>query len=563
MSESTSYWRRIVAAGVVYAAAGWGVVEALTTVVERLGLPAWLVPLVTALYIAGLPVTVFLVWRTAGEDRTLDAPSFVGATVVLVAVTAAIFWQTRPPPAEPGQLIAVLPCDFTGDAALAYRAEGLAEDVHARLSRVGSVKISSWNSSLFVRDRGFDTPEIVELLKADRLVRCRMTSGPERIQLTAELLDPRAGRILWGRDYDFVVADMGTVVTEVAGTLIDVLGTRAEAGERERVSELGTFSPEAYDLYLQARAAGFRTLDQVEAGQALVQKALEIDPNFADALVLDAGFFFARVTDQEFESMDEPRGWIEAAVARSERALALDPGVFDARLYLARACRNLEQFFDEPCDHEKAERLWEEECEVRGDTAEGWECRHSLLMRQGKDNTEAEKRWLELEPTSVDANMQSVGRYAASDQYTKVLEVFETLQMLAPDDLRPFGLISNLLKGKGRLDESLAWRYGAYAHGTSRDCRSITWSWGCSIVRWSWPNAHGRAATPRRSTSSPSSPCTRVGGPGPWRCWSGWSPRSARNRPRPSSSPPMPMPTLSGTSPARRSSMARRWPTGT
>jgi len=258
MSESTSYWRRIVAAGVVYAAAGWGVVEALTTVVERLGLPAWLVPLVTALYIAGLPVTVFLVWRTAGKDRTLDAPSFIGATVVLVAVTAAIFWQTRPPPAEPGQLIAVLPCDFTGDAALAYRAEGLAEDVHARLSRVGSVKISSWNSSLFVRDRGFDTPEIVELLKADRLVRCRMTSGPERIQLTAELLDPRAGRILWGRDYDFVVADMGTVVTEVAGTLIDVLGTRAEAGERERVSALGTFSPEAYDLYLQARAAGWR-----------------------------------------------------------------------------------------------------------------------------------------------------------------------------------------------------------------------------------------------------------------------------------------------------------------
>ena len=469
MSESTSYWRRIVAAGVVYAAAGWGVVEALTTVVERLGLPAWLVPLVTALYIAGLPVTVFLVWRTAGEERRPDAPSFVGAMAVLVAVTAAIFWQTSPPPAEPGQLVAVLPCDFTGDAMLAYRAEGLAEDVHARLSRVGSVKISSWNSSLFVRDRGYDTPEIVELLKADRLVRCRMTSGPERIQLTAEVLDPRAGRVLWGRDYDFVAADMGTVVTELAGTLIDVLGTKAEAGERERVSRLGTFSPEAYDLYLQAQAAGSRSLEQVEAGQALVQRALEIDPNFPDALVLDARLFFHRVAHQEFESMQEPRGWIEAAVERSERALALDPGVLNARLYLARACGLLEEYFDEPCDHEQAERLREEECEIRGDTAEGWECRHNLLWHQGRDNTEAQKRWLELEPTSVDANMQSVGTYAAKDEYAKVLEVFDTLQMLAPDDPRPFGLVSNLLKGKGRLDESLAWRYGAYAKDSHLD----------------------------------------------------------------------------------------------
>jgi len=50
-----------------------------------------------------------------------------------------------------------------------------------------------------------------------------------------------------------------------------------------------------------------------------------------------------------------------------------------------------------------------------------------------------------------------------------VLEVFDTLQMLAPDDPRPFGLISNLLRGKGRLDESLAWRYGAYAKDSHLD----------------------------------------------------------------------------------------------
>jgi len=177
----TRYWRRVLASSAVYAAGGWAVVEALTTVIDRFGLPTWLGTLVTALYVAGLPVTAFLVWRTAGEDRRLDMPSFLGAMVLLAAITAAMFWFTRPPPVAPEHLVAVLPCEFAGDPDQSYRAEGLAEDVHARLSRVEAVRISSWNSSLFVTEKGYGTEQIVDLLHTDRLVRCRMRSDPDRV----------------------------------------------------------------------------------------------------------------------------------------------------------------------------------------------------------------------------------------------------------------------------------------------------------------------------------------------------------------------------------------------
>jgi hypothetical protein len=158
---------------------------------------------------------------------------------------------------------------------------------------VDSVKLSSWNSSLFVRDRGYGPQEIADTLNADRLINCHLNSASERIELSAELTDPRAEQILWSREYDFVAADMGTVVTELVGALLDVLGTPVEAAEMERVNDLGTFSPEAYDLYLQAS-----TLDHPDASDPLIVKALEIDPNFPQALVLHAGNYLQRSVAQ-------------------------------------------------------------------------------------------------------------------------------------------------------------------------------------------------------------------------------------------------------------------------
>jgi hypothetical protein len=148
---TSKYWRRILASSAVYAAAGWAAVEALTTVIERFGLPPWLIPLVTALYVAGLPVTIYLVWRTAGAERHLNWPSFAGAISFLIAATAVIFWYTRPAPPAEALTLAVLPCTPAGDIDTANRAEGFAEDIHTRLSRVDAVRIISWNSSLYVR----------------------------------------------------------------------------------------------------------------------------------------------------------------------------------------------------------------------------------------------------------------------------------------------------------------------------------------------------------------------------------------------------------------------------
>jgi len=410
-------------------------------------------------------VTVFLVWKTAGPERKAGPASILGSALFLLLATAGLFWATRPAPVPAASVAAVLPCDFEGDSDYAYQAEGLPEDVHARLSRVSAVKISSWNSSLFVWDKGYAPEKIAEVLHVDRLVQCRMKSGPDRIELTARVIDPAAGSELWEKRYDFAPTDLGTVVTELAGTLLNVLGSTAEASESARLNDLGTFSPEAYDLYLQARYQAGRS-DREEgardAAEQLLTRALAIDPDYAEALVLKAQIYLNRSVSQEFQSMDEPHAWILEARTLSQRALALDPGVFKARNNLATVCGLLGGYYDEPCPDGEADRLRGEECKIRGDTAEGWACWHRVLAGRGEDNTQALKRWLALEPTSIDANMQYMGELWAGDERPdQALDVFDTLRALYPNDERPLGFISNLLRGDGRLDEVLAWRYGA------------------------------------------------------------------------------------------------------
>jgi TolB-like protein len=479
MAETmTRYWRRILVSSAVYAAGGWAVVEALTTVVTRLGLPESLAALITALYLAGLPVTVFLVWRTAGEERRLTIPAFAGAMICLVIVTAAIFWITRPPSA-PEQLVAVLPCEFAGDAAQAYRAEGIAEDVHARLSRVDAVKMLSWNSSLYARDEGYDIQRIAAVLDVDRIIKCHLRSIEERIELDTELLDTRAEEVLWSGDYDFVAADLGTVVTNLAGVLLDVLGARASAAERERVDDLGTFSPEAYDLYLQARAAyqAMRwtregSIDDLARVEALLDEALRIDPDFIAALRSRAFVYMRRAQALDFAHAGAIRELLDNARAASLHALDLDSGSGGFRGILREVCEMGRMFFDDDCSAEDELRLIREECEVLGDTAEGWACRFSLMAETGEDNRPALERWLELEPTSISAHMQDMYfRSLPGGATADVVTVLDTVHALAPDNRRPFGLISNLLRSEGRLDEVIAWRFRLFG-----DQRPTNWA---------------------------------------------------------------------------------------
>lgn len=70
--------RRVIRVAIVYAIAGWIIIEVAATMLPGLNLPPWTVTLVIALIVLGFPISVLMGWMfdlgPGGVARTPDTP---------------------------------------------------------------------------------------------------------------------------------------------------------------------------------------------------------------------------------------------------------------------------------------------------------------------------------------------------------------------------------------------------------------------------------------------------------------------------------------------------------
>src|SRR3546814_8417755 len=71
--------RRVVRVVIVYAIAGWVVIEVASTMLPGLNLPAWTVTFVIALVVLGFPIAVIMGWMfdlgPRGAERAIAIPA--------------------------------------------------------------------------------------------------------------------------------------------------------------------------------------------------------------------------------------------------------------------------------------------------------------------------------------------------------------------------------------------------------------------------------------------------------------------------------------------------------
>jgi TolB-like protein len=225
--------------------------------------------------------------------------------------------------------IAVLPfANMSGDPEQAYFAEGLAEDLITDLSKVPGFLVIARHSSFAYKGRLVDIRSIASELGVRYVIEGSVRRASARVRINAQLIDAATGNHLWAERYDRDLADIFLVQDEVVGKIVSALAgalPSVSSFPKRRATNL-----EAYELFVRGRSLVSLSLQDTRAARHLLEKAIKLDPGFAEAHAwLAYGHHFGWVYCGE--AVEEHRA---LARAGARDAVALDPNNADAHIVL-------------------------------------------------------------------------------------------------------------------------------------------------------------------------------------------------------------------------------------
>jgi TolB-like protein len=178
-----------------------------------------------------------------------------GVFVFLIAVIAvAAFYFGSNSGHAPLNSVAVLPfANASGDPNTEYLSDGITEGVIDRLSGLPNLKVISRTSAFRYKQRDIEPQKVAKELGVEALVTGRVVQRGDDLSVSAELVDAREDKQLWGEQYSRKVADTASVQQEIANAISGNLRVRLTSEEKTRLAKSSRTNPEAYQLYLKGR----------------------------------------------------------------------------------------------------------------------------------------------------------------------------------------------------------------------------------------------------------------------------------------------------------------------
>jgi TolB-like protein/tetratricopeptide (TPR) repeat protein len=237
------------------------------------------------------------------EQRNAGAPS----REPLEAARASLPLPDRP-------AIAVLPfTNMSGEPAQEYFSDGISEDIITALSKLRWFFVIARNSSFIYKGKTVHLRQIAEELGVRYVVEGSVRKGGDHVRITAQLNDVSSGSHLWAERYDRELADVFAVQDEITERIVAAIEPQLYAAESFRAHRKPPDSMDAWDLVMRALSHYWRVTRQDHVvAQALLEKAIALDPNYGKALgLLGTSYMFTA-----------HMGWMDmtAAIPLAERA---------------------------------------------------------------------------------------------------------------------------------------------------------------------------------------------------------------------------------------------------
>ena len=252
--------------------------------------------------------------------------------VALAAALSVTVWKREPAVRIP-KSIAVLPFEnlaTTRDNA--YFADGIQEEILARLARVADLKVIAPTSTEKYRGRPADLKTVAADLGVRAVLKGSVQRTGDKVRVAVQLIEARSDRGLWAASYDRSLADVFAVQSEIASAVANALHARLTPQESLAVKSVPTRNQKAYDLFLRAEHSLRIARENTSSGDP--REAIEL---YRQAVAEDTSFALAYARLSFAESLLR---WLGDATTDKERinaekALALQPDLMEAHLALA------------------------------------------------------------------------------------------------------------------------------------------------------------------------------------------------------------------------------------
>ncbi|MDJ0957387.1 MAG: adenylate/guanylate cyclase domain-containing protein [Arenicellales bacterium] len=253
----------------------------------------------------------------------------ISGVIALLLVVASLFWiKPWAPqwklPDKPS--IVVLPfTNMSDESEEEHFADGMTDDLITDLSRISGLFVIARNTSFTYKGAPVNIPAIAEELGVRYVLEGSVRRAGGKLRINAQLIDASTGGHLWAERYDSDSKDVFSLQNQVIGRIATALEVTLTDSEKSQLERIPTRNLEAYDYFQRAKRKFYLWgSDNKRMALSLYQKALELDPEFAEAYAGVASIA-SRVWRWGMAGVLPGPVARQLAFSAASKALALDP----------------------------------------------------------------------------------------------------------------------------------------------------------------------------------------------------------------------------------------------
>ena len=308
------------------------------------------------------------------------------------------------------------------EAAHAFLADMLAEDLIAAISRQTDLIVISRLSTAPFRDRLYEPRNVAEILGVRYLLSGTLQTSGTRLRLMAELTEADEGQVIWAERFDGTLTDVFELQDQLSRDIVKRVVPRVRQRELARVRLKRPDNLTAYERTLQAIDHIHRSApENLEYARTLLEAAIESDPHYAAPYAWLARYHVRRI-GQGWSS--DPKADTETANRYSAAALErdeTDPWVITIHGFVIGYLNK---------DLERALQLFDQALEINPSLAHAWIWSASALAWLGRGEEAVLRAPKSSELSPFDPNMYSfdsisavahavAGNYETSIEYSR------------------------------------------------------------------------------------------------------------------------------------------------